>query len=109
MKYIIPFLVFLIYVGCKEKEEDTLMTYNISQCADPWINADYYKNKEAALRTFLESKSIKVISLSIALDQTCASGVTCAACTCPSCYIASVLVPFADITKMEALKFKKSF
>jgi hypothetical protein len=107
MKKIIIVLFCAFCFGQCKKESDVWMTYQMTQCADPWMdgNGDYFNNKEAVLKKYLENQGITVNSL--AIDLICADAIACAACTCTSCYRASVLVPTESVAKMEALKFVK--
>jgi hypothetical protein len=108
MKKIVFFLVLsLVFVFCKkETSTDVLMTYQMTQCADPWQQeADYLNNKEATLKKYLEKQGVSVVKLSIVVD--CTKSAVCAACTCQGCDFASVKVSAADVTAMEKLKFVK--
>ena len=109
MKKLIIFSLVLAFFACEKatvNNNSVVMTYQMTQCADPWMtNANYSNDKEGTLKKFLIEKGIQVISLSIKTD--CGSSQVCAACVCLGCDNATVTVPEEDVADMEALKFKK--
>ncbi len=108
MKKIIFLLSFsLCFLFCKkETSSDIWMTYQMSQCNDPWQQeADYFNKKEATLKSYLEKQGVTVLELNIVTD--CTKSAVCAACTCAGCDNASVRVDAASIAAMEKLKFTK--
>lgn len=105
MKHLIIFILTLAFFACEKKSANVTMTYHITQCGDPWMNADYAKDKEGILKKFLTEKNIQVVSLKIETD--CSKGATCAACICKGCDTATVEVPEEDVADMMALKFDR--
>jgi hypothetical protein len=109
MKKLIIFSLVLAFFACEKTTIDNnsvVMTYQMTQCADPWMtNANYSNDKEGTLKKFLIEKGVKVISLSIKTD--CGNSAVCQACICQGCDNATVTVPQEDVADMEALKFKK--
>ena len=109
MKKLIIFCLVLAFLACKKTTIDNnsaVMTYQMTQCADPWMtNANYANDKEGTLKKFLNEKGIQVISLTIKTD--CGNSQVCAACVCKGCDNTTVTVPEEDVADMEALKFKK--
>lgn len=104
-KLIIAILILTLFNACEKANEGIIMSYQMTQCADPWMGTDYSVNKEVTLEKFLTEKGIKVISLSITTD--CGTSSVCQACTCKGCDSAEVKVSADDVEKMEALKFVK--
>jgi hypothetical protein len=108
MKNLLIFISLLAFLSCEKAATPTtnvVMVYQMSQCADPWMDANYTANKELALKRFLQSKNIEVISLTVELN--CSQQATCLACTCAGCDKATVEVPEDDVADMIALKFKR--
>jgi hypothetical protein len=108
MKNLLIFMLMLTTFSCEKAATPTtnvVMIYQMSQCADPWMDANYTANKELALKRFLQSKNIEVISLTVELN--CSQQATCLACICAGCDKATVEVPEADVADMEALRFKR--
>jgi hypothetical protein len=108
MKKVLIFISLLAFLSCEKTTSPpttVVMTYQISQCGDPWMDATYAANKEATLKRFLQSKNIEVISLKIELN--CSQQATCLACICAGCDKATVEVPEDDVADMEALRFKR--
>jgi hypothetical protein len=100
----------LLFTFCKKETTVTatevVMVYQMTQCADAWqSDANYFNNKEATLKTYLEKQGIKVLSLTVVQD--CSQGAVCAACTCAGCDKATVKVNDTDVPAMEKLKFTK--
>ncbi len=108
-KLIFVALLVSIFSFCKKEttSQGTWMIYGMTQCADPWQDADYAKDKTAALKAYLTKQGIKVLELKIETNKACSDLVTCAACVCASCLDASVRVEDKDIPAMEKLKFAK--
>jgi hypothetical protein len=108
MKRTFVLLTFsLVFLFCKkETNSDIWMTYQMTQCDDPWQQeADYFSKKEATLKSFLEKKGVTVLELKIVTD--CTKSAVCAACSCAGCDNASVRVDAASVAAMEKLKFTK--
>ena len=111
MKKILFLLIFsLVFAFCKKENttvpSQVIMTYQMTQCADAWqSDANYFLNKEATLKAYLEKQGIKVLELSVVQD--CSQGAVCAACTCAGCDKATVKVNDTDVAAMEKLKFVK--
>jgi hypothetical protein len=105
MKYFVILIAFVSFFSCTQENTNVVMTYQMTQCADPWMNAEFSQNKEATLKKFLIDKSIGVLKLTITSD--CSKSAVCAACICQGCDFATVEVAEADVAKMEALKFKR--
>ena len=109
-KILFLFALSLVFAFCKKETTTTpsqvTMTYQMTQCADAWqSDANYYQNKEATLKAYLEKQGIKVLELSVVQD--CSQSVVCAACTCAGCDKATVKVNDTDVAAMEKLKFVK--
>ncbi len=101
-------MLMLASFACKKAATPTaavVMTYQISQCGDPWMDTNYAANKELTLKRFLQSKNIDVVSLKIELN--CNEQAACLACICAGCDKATVEVAEADVADMEALRFKR--
>jgi hypothetical protein len=101
--------ISFVFLFCKKETttgNDIWMTYQMTQCDDPWQQeADYFSKKEATLKSFLEKKGITVLELKIVTD--CSKSAVCAACSCAGCDNASVRVDAGSVTAMEKLKFTK--
>jgi hypothetical protein len=107
MKKVLIFIFMLAFLSCKKSSTapTVVMTYQISQCSDPWMDAGYNANKVATLKRFLEGKNIQVVSLKI--EANCGQQAVCQACICAGCDKATVEVPEDDVADMEILKFKR--
>lgn len=108
MKNLLTLIFLFAFLSCKKTTTPTttvVMTYQISQCGDPWMDANYTANKELTLKRFLQSKNIDVISLKIELD--CSQQAFCLACTCAGCDKATVEVTENNVVAMENLRFKR--
>jgi hypothetical protein len=96
----------MLFTFCKKEATSNLnFTYRMTQCADPWQDDAYFKDKEAALKAYLKKEGVTVVSLSVVEDSP--GIIACAACTCPGNYIANVTTDSGDEAKMVALKFTK--
>jgi hypothetical protein len=105
-KYLSSFII-LLNLSCTKQErtlESVTMTYQMTQCADPWMNGNYYNDKENTLKQLLINNQIKVIDLHIVAND---MGMTCKACTCIGPFKAVVEVPATQVTAMEAFKFTR--
>lgn len=94
--------------SCKKEQAATTvtMTYQMSQCADPWMQeAGYFNNKTGVLKQFLVNRGISVNTLSITTD--CGNSATCLACTCAGCDKATAEVEATNVAAMEALGFRR--
>ena len=69
------------FVFCSpESKNEIWMTYHMTQCADSWQqDADYFNQKEATLKKFLEKEGITVKELKIITD--CSNSAVCTAFT----------------------------
>jgi hypothetical protein len=108
MKKVLIFIFLLAFLSCKKTASPStsvVMTYQMTQCGDPWMDANYTANKEATLKRFLQSKNVEVIGLKVELN--CSQQATCQACICAGCDKATVEVPEDDVADMETLKFKR--
>ncbi len=111
MKKILVSMLFaaacLVWSCQKEQAAATItMTYQMSQCADPWMQeTGYLDNKTGVLKQFLVNRGISVSSLSITTN--CGNGAVCAACTCAGCDKATAEVEEANLAAMEALGFRR--
>ncbi len=97
----------LVWSCQKEQATATItMTYQMSQCADPWMQeAGYFNNKTGVLKQFLVNKGITVSNVSIATD--CGNSAVCLACTCAGCDKATVEVAETDVAAMVVFGFKR--
>ena len=96
----------LLFTFCKKEAAEVTMIYQMTQCADAWqSDANYFNNKEATLKAYLEKQGITVLSLTVVQD--CSQSAVCAACTCAGCDKATVKVNDIDVAAMEKLKFTK--
>ena len=103
---IFSLLMMLCFTFCKKQSSGVIMTYQATQCADPWMaDANFQSDKSGAIKRFLISKNIDVISLSIALN--CDGAAVCLACNCKGCDKITVEVPEDDVADMEVLFFKR--
>lgn len=105
MKKSLFFVLTLAFFACEKTANTVTMTYHMTQCGDPWMNADYTKDKEGTLKKFLIEKGVNVLNLKITTD--CGAAAVCQACICKGCDTATVDVPEEDVADMEALKFVK--
>ncbi len=103
------FALMCLFFCCKKETTSVgiVMTYSMTQCDDPWQDETYFKDKELGLKTYLEKQGIVPQELSVALNSECAKNAVCAACTCASCYDATIKVDAKDVAAMEKLKFVK--
>lgn len=110
MKKILFLLAFpLIFTFCKKEITNNPtgveMTYQMTQCADPWQDdANYFKDKEGTLKTYLAKQGVTVLKLSIVEDCVLQSA-ACTACMCAGCDRATVSVNGIDIAVMKKLMF----
>ena len=110
-KLILMLFIAACLVGaCKKEQAATAttitMNYQMSQCADPWMQeAGYFNNKAGVLKQFLVNRGISVSTLSITTD--CGNSATCAACTCAGCDKATAAVEETHVAAMEALGFRR--
>ncbi len=107
MKKLLFLLCFpLLFTFCKKETAAVTMIYQMTQCADAWqSDANYFNNKEATLKAYLEKQGVTVLSLTVVQD--CSQSAVCAACTCAGCDKATVNVNATDVAAMEKLKFVK--
>jgi hypothetical protein len=109
-KTIFVLMLLSIFSFCKKEtttSQGTWMIYGMTQCADPWQDDAYAKDKPAALKAYLQKQGITVLELKIETNKACSDLIACAACACASCLDASVRVEDKDIPAMEKLKFAK--
>lgn len=109
------FLILMLFASsaliwsCKKEQaasSTVIMTYQMSQCADPWMQeTGYLDNKTGVLKQFLVNRGISVSSLSITTN--CGSSATCLACTCGGCDKATAEVEEVNVAAMIALGFKR--
>ena len=102
------FAVACLVWSCKKEQAATTitMTYQMSQCADPWMQeAGYFDNKTGVLKQFLINRGISVSNLSITTD--CGSAAVCLACNCAGCDKATAEVDETNVAAMIALGFKR--
>ena len=103
---IFSLLMMLCFTFCKKQSSGVIMTYQATQCADPWMaDAGFQNDKTGTIKRFLISKNIDVISLSI--TSNCNGAAVCAACTCKGCDKITAEVPEDDVVDMQTLGFKR--
>ena len=101
MKQLTILIFACAFFSCGKQNTAVVMTYQMTQCADPWMGTDFNKDKEGVLKKFLIGKNIQVLSISIKMN--CDSAATCLACVCKGCDLATVEVPEEDVADMEIL------
>ena len=107
MKNYMSALAILLHFACTKQEvpsSNVTMSYQMTQCADPWMTGNYFNDREGTLRQFLINNQIQVISLRIVENN---MGMVCAACNCVGNFKAIVEVPNAQVAAMEAFKFTR--
>lgn len=109
MKYFqLPAFVFLLFIffACSKSEEIITMKYQMTQCADPWMqDAAYFNNKEATLIKYLNDRGVQVKELRI--SENCADAMVCSACICIGCDLATVKINAEDEAALAALGFSR--
>ena len=85
------FVIFLLYSGCKEEEEDTVeMSFAETQCANPWNLLVESENYLTEVRNYLETQGVVVLAIGRELiDQ----GPFCEECNCPTGHIIVIRIP----------------
>jgi hypothetical protein len=107
MKNYLALLVILLNLSCTKQaapSPNVTMIYQMTQCADPWMNGNYFNDREGTLRQFLINNQIEVITLRIVENN---MGMVCAACNCVGNFKAIVEVPNAHVATMETFKFTR--
>ena len=103
---ILSLLIVLCFTFCKKRSSGVIMTYQATQCADPWMaDANFQNDKSGTIKRFLISKNIDVLSLNITSNST--DAVVCLACICKGSDKITVEVPEDDVADMEVLFFKR--
>jgi hypothetical protein len=100
-------LALLLNVACIKQQDpsfNVLMTYQMTQCSDPWMRNGFGNDKESELKNFLMHNQINVIYLNIIQNEQLT---VCDACHCASNYTAIVKVPLEQVAAMEKFKFKR--
>ncbi len=107
MKNYLASFAILLQLACTKQEvpsSNVTMIYQMTQCADPWMNGNYFNDREGTLRQFLINNQIQIITLRIIENN---MGMVCAACNCVGNFKAIVEVPNTQVAAMEAFKFTR--
>ena len=86
-----------------EESETKWMSYQETQCADPWANNSAQQDKAQAVKEYMEKQGVAVLDISFTRVN---DGIVCMACICPSGRVLKVKVKKEDEAKVVALGFK---
>lgn len=110
MKQLYLLLIFLpVLWGCSkipgsgDKMPENVYLYNQTQCSDKWGYGQADGEMAKKLKTYLESKQITVISITITSPP--GDMVVCQACSCSTGRVFKVVVAESDLDKLKAEGF----